>query len=80
MSAPRTSPDPRSGEAGFTLIEMLIAVMMMVFILVALATVTAQWLPNWNHGMARVERDERLIACLHQLVMLVRRKTDIERH
>jgi general secretion pathway protein J len=68
MSAPRTSPDPRSGEAGFTLIEMLIAVMMMVFILVALATVTAQWLPNWNHGMARVERDERLAFALNRMV------------
>jgi general secretion pathway protein J len=68
MSAPRTSPDPRSGEAGFTLIEMLVAVMMMVFILVALATVTAQWLPNWNHGMARVERDERLAFALNRMV------------
>jgi len=68
MSTPRTSPDPRNGEAGFTLIEMLIAVMMMVFILVALATVTAQWLPNWNHGMARVERDERLAFALNRMV------------
>jgi general secretion pathway protein J len=68
MSAPRTSPDPRSGEAGFTLIEMLIAVMMMVFILIALATVTAQWLPNWNHGMARVERDERFAFSLNRIV------------
>jgi general secretion pathway protein J len=68
MSAPRTSPDPRSGEAGFTLIEMLIAVMMMVFILTALATVTAQWLPNWNHGMARVERDERFAFALNRMV------------
>jgi general secretion pathway protein J len=68
MSAPRTSPDPRGGEAGFTLIEMLVAVMMMVFILIALATVTAQWLPNWNHGMARVERDERLAFALNRMV------------
>ena len=68
MSAPRTLPDPRSGEAGFTLIEMLIAVMLMVFILIALATVTAQWLPNWNHGMARVERDERFAFALNRMV------------
>jgi general secretion pathway protein J len=68
MSAPRTLPDPRSGEAGFTLIEMLIAVMMMVFILIALATVTAQWLPNWNHGMARMERDERFAFSLNRIV------------
>jgi general secretion pathway protein J len=68
MSAPRTSPDPRNGEAGFTLVEMLIAVMMMVFILTALATVTAQWLPNWNHGMARMERDERFAFALNRMV------------
>jgi general secretion pathway protein J len=65
---PRTLPVPRSGEAGFTLIEMLIAVMMMVFILTALATVTAQWLPNWNHGMARMERDERFAFSLNRIV------------
>lgn len=68
MSAPRSLPDPRSGEAGFTLIEMLVATIMMVFILTALATVTAQWLPNWNYGMARVERDERLAFSLNRVV------------
>jgi general secretion pathway protein J len=66
MSAPL--PDPRSGEAGFTLIEMLVATIMMVFILTALATVTAQWLPTWNYGMARVERDERLAFALNRVV------------
>ena len=30
----------------------------MVAILAALATVTAQWLPNWNRGFARVQRAE----------------------
>lgn len=68
MSAPRTLLDPRSGEAGFTLLEMMIAVMLMVFILIALATVTAQWLPNWNHGMARMERDERFAFALNRVV------------
>jgi general secretion pathway protein J len=68
MSAMRTLPDPKNGEAGFTLIEMLIATMLMVFILTALATVTAQWLPNWNHGMARVERDERFAFSLNRIV------------
>ncbi len=68
MSAPRTLPDPRSGEAGFTLLEMMIAVMLMVFILIALATVTAQWLPNWNHGMARMERDERFAFGINRMV------------
>ena len=68
MSASRTLPDPRSGEAGFTLLEMMIAVMLMVFILIALATVTAQWLPNWNHGMARMERDERFAFGINRMV------------
>ena len=68
MSASRPMPDVRSGEAGFTLLEMLIATMLMVFILVALATVTAQWLPNWNRGMARMERDERLAFALNRMV------------
>jgi general secretion pathway protein J len=68
MSAPRTLPDPRSGEAGFTLLEMMIAVMLMVFILTALATVTAQWLPNWNRGMARMERNERFALAIDRMV------------
>jgi general secretion pathway protein J len=68
MSAPRKNLKSRSGEAGFTLIEMLIATVLMVFILTALATVTAQWMPNWNHGMARMERDERFAFGLNRIV------------
>jgi general secretion pathway protein J len=68
MRMPRTIPVRTSGEAGFTLVEMLIATMLMVFILTALATVTAQWLPNWNHGMARIERDERFAFGLNRVV------------
>jgi len=68
MSAPPTMPMTRHGEAGFTLVEMLIATVLMVFILTALVTVTAQWLPNWNHGMARMERDERLAFALNRMV------------
>jgi general secretion pathway protein J len=67
MSAHRVA-DPRHREAGFTLVEMLIATMLMVFILTALVTVTAQWLPNWNHGMARMERDERFAFGLNRIV------------
>lgn len=68
MSAPRTIPRQRSGEAGFTLIEMLIATMLMGLILAALATVTAQWLPNWDRGMARLQRDERFAFGLSRMV------------
>src|SRR5437764_12455770 len=49
-----------ANEAGFTLIEVLLATLLMTVILGALATVTAQWLPNWNRGIARVQRAERL--------------------
>jgi general secretion pathway protein J len=54
----RRSKAERSGIAGFTIIETLIATALMVAILAALATVTAQWLPNWNRGFARVQRTE----------------------
>ncbi len=46
---------------------MLIATLLMTVILGALATVTAQWLPNWNRGMARVQRAERLAIGLERI-------------
>ena len=57
----------RGGEAGFTLIEVLLATLLMTVILGALATVTSQWLPNWNRGMARVQRAERLAIGLERI-------------
>jgi general secretion pathway protein J len=48
----------RRGRSGFTLIETLIATLLMAIILGALATLTAQWLPNWNRGFARLQRTE----------------------
>ncbi len=64
-STPRRAPP---GEAGFTLIEVLVATLLMTVILSALATVTAQWLPNWNRGMVRVQRAERLALGLERIV------------
>ena len=64
------SPVPRrarADEAGFTMIEVLLATLLMTVILGALATVTAQWLPNWNRGMARVQRAERLAIGLERI-------------
>jgi len=58
----------RASISGFTLIETLIAVAMMVAIIAALATVTAQWLPNWNRGFARVQRSELLALGLERIV------------
>jgi general secretion pathway protein J len=58
----------RTRTAGFTLIEVLMATALMGAILAALATVTAQWLPNWNRGFARVQRSEQLGLGLERLV------------
>ncbi|MBV8778849.1 MAG: prepilin-type N-terminal cleavage/methylation domain-containing protein [Alphaproteobacteria bacterium] len=55
-------------RAGFTLIETLIATALMVAILAALATITAQWLPNWNRGFVRVQRTELLSLGIERVV------------
>lgn len=47
-----------SADDGFTLIEALISITLMGLILAAIATLTAQWLPNWNRGFARAQRSE----------------------
>ena len=50
----------RDSIAGFTLLEVLVATALMGLILAALATITAQWLPNWNRGLAGVQRSEQI--------------------
>jgi general secretion pathway protein J len=57
-----------SGTAGFTLIEALITTVMMGMILTALASVTAQWLPNWDRGYVRAQRSELVSIALDRLV------------
>jgi general secretion pathway protein J len=64
----RRQPRGRSTVSGFTLIEALIATALMVAILATLATVTAQWLPNWNRGFARLQRLELLRFGLERIV------------
>jgi general secretion pathway protein J len=54
--------------AGFTLVEALLATALMGAILAAIATVTAQWLPNWNRGFIRVQGSEVLAAGLERIV------------
>lgn len=51
-------PLPRSRSAGYTLVEALVATLLMAFIVGALATITSQWLPNWNRGLARTQRGQ----------------------
>jgi general secretion pathway protein J len=57
----------RSDTAGFTLVEALVATFLMGMILAALATVTAQWLPNWNRGFVRVQRTQLLAIAIERL-------------
>jgi general secretion pathway protein J len=59
------SPD---GEAGFTLFEMLVALILLTVVLAALVTITSQWLPNWDRGFAHVQRTELLAGGLERLV------------
>jgi general secretion pathway protein J len=48
----------REAERGFTLIEALMALALTGLVLSALATLTAQWLPNWNRGLGRIQQSE----------------------
>jgi general secretion pathway protein J len=54
--------------AGFTLLEALVAMALMGFVIAALAAVTAQWLPNWNHGMTRIQRQEHVALGIERMV------------
>jgi len=56
-----------AGEAGFTLIETLVALALTGLVLSALANITAQWLPNWNRGMDRIQRSESIGLALERI-------------
>jgi general secretion pathway protein J len=64
------SADPQAPVrvAGFTLVEALAATLLMSIILAALATITAQWLPNWNRGFHRVQRAELVDIAIERMV------------
>jgi general secretion pathway protein J len=64
----RPIPRRRRWSAGFTLFEALVAMALMGMVMGALATVTAQWLPNWNRGLVRVQRNEQVAIALDRLV------------
>ena len=68
MRWPKRPPAISSGNAGFTLIEALLAMLLMGVIMAALATVTAQWLPSWDRGVVRLQRVEALAVGLDRLV------------
>jgi len=56
-----------AGEAGFTLIETLVALALTGLVLSALANITAQWLPNWNRGMDRIQSSESIGLALQRI-------------
>jgi general secretion pathway protein J len=58
---------PSSHIAGSTLVEALVAMLLMGMVMASLATITAQWLPNWNRGFARVQSAEHLSLVLDRL-------------
>jgi general secretion pathway protein J len=49
------------------MIEALFAMALMGLIVGGLATVTAQWLPNWNRGLMRVVRNEQVAIALDRI-------------
>jgi general secretion pathway protein J len=57
----------RAGERGFTLIETIVALALTGLVLSALANITAQWLPNWNRGIDRVQRSEVMGIALQRI-------------
>jgi len=48
----------RDLERGFTLVETIVALVLMGLVLSMLATITGQWLPNWHRGFGRIQRSE----------------------
>jgi general secretion pathway protein J len=58
----------RTQEAGFSLIEALVAMALLGTVMAGLATVTAQWLPNWSRGFTSVQRNELLERGVERLI------------
>jgi general secretion pathway protein J len=57
----------RTGEAGFTLIEALVALALTGLVLSALGTITAQWLPSWNRGLDRIQQSELIGTAMQRI-------------
>lgn len=68
-SAPRSTAvhARRADRAGFSLVEVLVAMALCGLVLGALAMVTAQWLPAWQRGLGRVQQSELLGLALDRM-------------
>jgi general secretion pathway protein J len=62
-----TADQRRAAEGGFTLIEAIVALALTSLVLYALANITAQWLPNWNRGVGRIQRAEEIGIALQRI-------------
>jgi len=56
-----------SSIAGFSIIEAVLATALMGGVIIALGSVTGQWLPNWNRGFSTLQRAERVTLGLERL-------------
>src|ERR1700682_3224106 len=54
-------------QSGFTLIETLAAMALTGLIVSVLATITSQWLPNWNRGFDRIQPSETVSTALDRI-------------
>ncbi|MGX1321679.1 general secretion pathway protein J [Bradyrhizobium sp. USDA 377] len=64
----RSDVHTRRAQRGFTLFEALVGLALMGLIIGSLASVTAQWLPSWNRGILRAQRNEQVAIALDRLV------------
>ena len=73
-----------TAEAGFTLVEALVAMALMAMVLGALASISSAWIPNWNHGIARLQRNESValgnLRCDVGLDRLIDVRENVQRH
>jgi general secretion pathway protein J len=61
------SAEPQNPQSGFTLIETLAAMALMGLLISVLVAITAQWLPNWNRGLDRIQRSETVSVALDRI-------------
>jgi general secretion pathway protein J len=56
------------GSEGFTLIETLIAMVLLGLVLGSLVSISAEWLPNWKRALFRARSSETIAIALDRLV------------